>query len=108
MLHAFHSLRAEIIQSAEHDGFGWTNLCTSRNKSAFLSIVTKCALESAAGIGQRFRPAIDYAEGAGDNAIAAAVANIILHEHRTDFGAYNCAGRTRFEATGFLAMLANV
>ena len=108
LMHTLRCARAQIIEPPEHDRFSWTNFRTRRRKTAFLSVVAEGAFECASGVGQRFRTTIDYPERTRDNAIAAAVANIILHEHRTDFGAYNCAGRTRFEATGFLAMLANI
>src|SRR6266446_61056 len=62
LLHALRCTRAQIIESAEHDRFGWTNLCAGRNESALLPIVTKCALECAACVWQRRRPAIDQAK----------------------------------------------
>ena len=73
-----------------------------------MSIVTKGALERAAGIVKWLRPAIDHAEWTRHNAIAAAVADIVLHQHRTNFSAHDRSGRTRLKATGFLAMLADV
>ena len=83
-------------------------LSRRRGQSAFLPVIAKGALECAASVGQRLRPAIDHTKRARDNAISAAIANVVLHEHRTDFGAHNRAGGTRFEATGFLAMFANI
>ena len=73
-----------------------------------MPVVTESALECAAGIGQRFWPAIDDPKRAGDNAVSAAVANIVLNKYRTDFRSYDRAGRAGFEATRFLAMLANI
>ena len=73
-----------------------------------MPIVTECALKRAARIGERFRSAIDHAEWTGDDAIAAPVTNIILYENRTDFRSHDGAGWTRLEATGFLAVLANI
>src|SRR2546423_240486 len=85
LLHTLCCARAQIIQSAKYDRFGWTNLCAGRNESALLSIITKCALESAACVRQRRRSTIDHAERARHHAIAAAIADIVLHENRADF-----------------------
>ena len=100
--------RAKIIKPSEDDRFGWANLRASRNESALLAVVTKRAFEGSAGIGQRLRPAIDHAEWTGDDAIAAAVTDIVLHENGADFGAHDRTGRARFETTGLFAMLADV
>src|SRR6266511_3293200 len=102
------ALRAKVIKPAKHDRFSWTNFRTRGHESAFLSVVTKRALESAAGVGQRLWPAIDHAERTRDDAITTAVANIILHKNRSRFGANNRSRRTRFETTGFFAVLANI
>src|SRR5215475_11871644 len=107
----FHALRcvcSQIIEPPEHDRFGWTNFCACGNESAFLSIVTERTFESAAGIRQGSRPAIDYPERTRDNAIAASITDIILHENGTGFSANNRACGTRFQATGFFTMLANI
>src|SRR6266576_1513601 len=84
LLHTLCRTRAQIIEPPEDDRFGWTNLRACRNESTFLSVVAKRALESAPGAGQRFRPTINYAERAGDNAISAAIANIVLDQHGTN------------------------
>ena len=73
-----------------------------------MPIVTKSALERAARARQRLGPAIDHAKGTRDDAITAAVADVILYEDGTDFGANDRTGRAGFEAAGFFAMLANV
>ena len=99
---------AEIVESAKDDRLGWTNLCASWNESALLSIVTKCALKCAACVWQRQRTAIDHTERARHDAIAAAVANIILHENGANFCAYDRSGWTRFKTACFLAVLANI
>ena len=57
---------------------------------------------------KRFGAAIDYSERARHNAIAAAVANIVLHEHRPNFRPHNRSSRTGLETTGFLTMFANI
>jgi hypothetical protein len=73
-----------------------------------LAIVTEGAFESAAGIGQRLRPAINHAKGTGNNTVTAAVADIVLDEHGADLGADDRTGRAGLETAGFFAMLADV
>src|ERR1700682_1898779 len=108
LLHPFRSARAQIVEPAEHDRFGRANFGGSRNESAFLSIVTKRAFECATGIGQWLRPAIDYAKWAGDDAVTATVANIVLDEDRSYFRPHDRPSRARFETTRFITMFANV
>ena len=99
---------AQIVEPAEDDRFGRANFRARRHESALLPVVTKGALECAARIGQRLRAAIDHAERTGNDAITAAVANIVLHEDGADFRAHDRSGRTGFETAGFFAMFANV
>jgi hypothetical protein len=80
LLNTLPTLRAKVIEPTKHNRFSRANLRASRHQPAFLAIVTKRALERAAGVGQWLWPAIDHAEGATDNAIAAAVANVVLHK----------------------------
>ena len=108
MFHALLRVRAQIIKPAKNDRLGGTHFCAGRDESAFLSIITKSALKCAACIGKRLGPAIDHPERAGDDAIPTAIADVILHENRTDFRAHDRACWTRFEAAGFFAMLANI
>jgi hypothetical protein len=54
------------------------------------------------------RSAIDYTKRARDHAIAAPVANIVLHEDGADFRPHDRSGWTRFKTTRFLAMFANI
>src|SRR6266581_8714724 len=106
-----HPLRracAQIIEPPEHDRFSRTNLGARRCEAALLSVVAEGAFECAAGVGQRLWAPVNHAKRARDDAIAAAVANIILHEHRADFGANDRSGGTRFETASFFAMLANI
>ena len=108
LLDALCCAGAQIIKSTKDNRFGWANFCACGYEPALLAIITKRAFECAAGIREWLRTTIDHAERTRNDAITAAVANIVLHQHGTDFGAHNCAGRTRFEATGFFAMLADV
>ena len=108
LLHTLCSARAQIIEPTEHDRFSRTNFGARRGEATLLAIITKRAFECAAGIGQRLWAPINHAERARDDAIAAAVANVVLHEHCADFSANDCACGTSFEATGFLAVLADI
>jgi hypothetical protein len=54
------------------------------------------------------RAPVNHAKRARDTAIAATVANVVLYKHRANFGANDRSGGTRFEATSFFAMLANI
>jgi len=85
-----------------------TNLGARRCEAALLSVVAEGAFECAGGVGQRLWAPVNHAKGHETNAIAAAVANIILHEHRADFGANDRSGGTRFGTASFFAMLANI
>ena len=104
LLDALCCADAQIIKSTKDNRFGWANFRARGNQSAFLSIVAERAFKSSASVGQRLRPPIDYAERARDNTISAAVANIVLHENRTDFSADDGAGWTCLEAAGFFAV----
>src|SRR5882724_1698292 len=108
LLHTLYRPRAQIIEPPEHDRFSWTNFCTRRRKATLLSIVTKGAFECTAGVRQRLWAPVNHAKGARDNAIPAAVANVVLHQHRSDFGPNNCARGTCFKTTGLLAVLAHI
>ena len=107
LLDALCCAGAQIIKSTKDNRFGWANFRACGYEPALLAIITKRALERAAGVRQWLRTTINYAERTRNDAITAAIANIVLHQHGTDFGAHNRAGRTRFEATGFFAMLAD-
>ena len=108
LLHASRCTRAQIVEPAKDDRFGRANFRAGRDEPALLSVVTKSAFKCAAGIGQRLRPAIDHAKRTRHDAIAAAIADIVLHENGAGFGPDNRAGRTGFETAGFFAMFANI
>jgi hypothetical protein len=46
-----------------------------------LSVIAEGAFECAAGVGQWFWAPVNHAKRARDDAIPAAVANVVLHEH---------------------------
>jgi len=51
---------------------------------------------------------VDHSEGTRNHAIAAAIADIVLDVHRFKFSPNDCARGTRFQASGVLAMLADI
>ena len=108
LVHTLRRARAQIIEPPEHDRFSRTNFRARGCKAALLSVVAEGAFECAAGIGQRLWAPVDHAERARNNAISAAVANVVLHEHRADFGANDRACGTCFKTTSFLAVFANI
>ena len=82
LLHTLRRARAQIIEPPEHDRLSRTNFGTRRCETALLSVVAEGAFECAAGIGQRLWAPVNHAKWARDDAIPAAVANVVLHEHR--------------------------
>ena len=112
VLHAFvmqifkslFSLRLEFIQLAEHDGFRGTRLGAGRFQACFLAIGAEGALEGAAIVGI----ALNHSKGAGDDAVAASVANVGLQVDGAEFGAHERAGWASLHATGNFAVLADV
>ena len=89
LVHTLRRACAQIIEPPEHDRFSRTNFGARRCEAALLPVVAEGAFECAAGIGQRLWPPIDHPKWAGDNAISAAVANVILNKYRTDFRSYD-------------------
>ena len=51
---------------------------------------------------------IHYSEGAGDHAIATAIADIRLHKHRADLGADDRPSGTCLEASRIAAVLTDI
>src|SRR6516162_2495592 len=108
LMHTLRRARTQVIEPPKHDRFSRTNFGARWCEAALLSVVAEGAFECAAGVGQRFWAPVNHAKRARHDAISAAVANIILHKHRTDFGANDRSGGTCFEATSFLAVFANI
>ena len=79
-------------------------LAQAGSRPSFLAVGTERALEGAPVLWI----ALNHAKGAGDHAIAAAVADIGLHEDATEFGAHERAGGARFQATRDLAVFADI
>src|SRR5439155_24391592 len=89
---------------AEEDRAGRTRLRARRLQPRLLPVVAEGALEGATIGG----PPVDDAERTGDDAVAAAVADVGLDVDAAEFGAHDGAGRTRLQAAGVLAVLADV
>ena len=107
-LDPLRSAPTKIVQSAEDNGFRRADFCAGRREPALLAVITKGAFERAAGVGKWCGPAIDHAKGTGDNAITAAIADVVLHEDGADFSTDDRAGRTGLEAAGILTVFANI
>src|SRR6476660_9723396 len=108
MLDALICTGAQIVQSAKNDRFSRANFCTRRHEPTLLSIVTESAFERAASVRQRRRPAINHPKGTRHYAVAAAIADIVLHEHGPDFSAHDRSSRTCFKASRLPAMFADI
>ena len=108
LMHTFRRTRPQIIEPPKNDRFSWTNFGARGWKAALLAIVAERAFEGAAGVGQRLRAPVNHAKWTRDDAIPASVANVILNEHRADFGPNDRSGWAGFETTSFFAVLANI
>ena len=89
LMHTLRRARTQIIESPEHDRFSWANFRARRCEATLLTVITEGAFECAACIAQRLWPAIDHSKRARNNAVSAAVANIVLNKYRTDFRPYD-------------------
>src|SRR5437868_2631804 len=103
----FHALAGPLFQFFDFAKFNrvcGASLCARRLESVFLPVVAQGALPRSS----IFMIAVNDAEGTARNAVAAAVANVLLHVHRAKLGAHDGAGWTVLEAPGASTMLANV
>src|SRR5262249_18166501 len=94
----------EVFYFAELDGLGRAGLCTSWLKPYFLSVMTERAFESTTV----FRITLYYTERTRRHAVSAAVANIRLDEHSTEFSAHNGTGGAGFQAACIFAVFADI
>src|SRR5207248_9041791 len=90
---------AQIIEASEDNRFGWTNCCTRRHEATLLAIITKSAFESATGSRQRRPPAIYHTKRTRHYAIAAAIADNVLHTHGPNFSAHARSSTTGLKAS---------
>src|SRR5579864_7223198 len=95
---------AEFVEVAKLDRLGRSRLRARGRLTGLLAVVAERALERPAVI----RPSVDNAERARDDAVAAAIADVGLHEHAAELGPDDGAGRAGFETPGMLAVLADV
>src|SRR5438105_6978850 len=96
--------RAHLIEIAEEDRLGRTRLRARRHQAVLLTVVAERAFERAA-VNRIF---VDDAERAGNNAVAAPVADVGLDVHAPKLCPHDRSGRACLEATGDLALLADV
>src|SRR5262245_44287532 len=94
----------ELPDLAEHDRFGRACCRAGRLQPCLLAVVAERALERPPVV----RPAIDTAERAGDDAVAAAVAHVRLDENAAEFGTDDRSRGAGLEAPRVLAVLAHV
>src|SRR5581483_4568864 len=96
--------RPQLLERTELDRLGRARLRARRRHALGESVVAERALP---------RPAvalalIDDAVGAGGDAIAAAVADVLLHDDGAELGAEQRSGRAHVEAGGVGAVLAHI
>src|SRR5205823_813730 len=94
----------QLRQRPELDRLGRTGFGTGRLHAALQAVVAHGALVRRAG---RLVHA-DHAVRAGRDAVAAAVADVLLDEDRVELGADDGAGRANLHAARVLAVLADV
>src|SRR5205807_4789326 len=94
----------ELVERSEGDRPGGARTDARRLLVDLEAVVAERALVGAVvdvGAG-------DHPERAGADAVAAAVADVVLHEHGAELGAHDGAGRADVHAAGVLAVLADV
>src|SRR5439155_25553539 len=97
-------LLLELRQRPELDRLGRARFRASRLESTPQAVVAQRALVS----GARLSVHADYAVRTRRDAVAAAVAHVLLDEDGVELGADDGAGRTDLHAAGLLAVLADV
>jgi hypothetical protein len=97
-------LLTKIVETPKLYRFCGTGLGTGRHQSDFLTVGTEGTFEGASVV----LIFLDDAEGTGDHAIGAAVADIRLKIDSAKFGSYERASGARFETAGNLAVLADI
>ena len=95
---------AQLVERPELDRLGGAGLGAGRLLALLEAVVAQGALEDPAIV----LALVDDAVGAGGDAVAAAVADVGLHDDRTELGAEQCTGRAHVKARGVRAVLAHV
>src|SRR5204862_836088 len=96
----------QLIERAELDRVGGAGLRARRLHPVLQPVVAERALVHAAVSAELSLS--DEAEGTGGNAVAAAVADVVLDDDGAEFGAENRPRRADVEAAGVGAVLADV
>src|SRR6202012_1406958 len=91
---------AQLLQFAELDRLGGARLRAGRLLAHAEPDVAEGALEHASAPG----PLLEHPVGAGGDAVAAAVADIGLHDHGPELGAEDRPGRAHVQAGGVRAV----
>src|SRR5262245_35976057 len=97
-------LPLHLLDRAEADRLRGTRLRAGRHQVELQPVVAECALE---GTSVAFA-AVDHPEGAGGDAVAAAVAHVRLDHDRAELGAEDGACWADLQAGGIRTMLADV
>ena len=95
---------AQLVELAELDRVGWASLRAGR----FLVILEAVVAERALPHAPVLLALVEDAEGARGNAVAAAVADVLLHDHGPELGAKQRAGGAYLQAGRIGAVLAHV
>ena len=85
----------EFLYFSKLNRVGGTGLGTCRLQAILHTVITERAF---AGRVRLLLVTRNDSEWAGDDTVAAAIADILLHVHRVKFGANNCAGWASFMA----------
>src|SRR5690606_16723776 len=94
----------QLLQRAELDGLGGAGLGAGRFHAGAEPVVAQGALPGASVLG----PPLDDPVRAGGHAVAAAVADVLLHDDGAELGTEQRARRAHVEAGGVGAVLAHV
>src|SRR5881275_1630656 len=95
----------EFLYFSKLNRVGGTGLGTCRLQAILHTVITERAF---AGRVRLLLVTRNDSEWAGDDTVAAAIANILLHVHRVKFGANNCAGWASFMAGCMRTMFAYI
>src|ERR1700742_379222 len=104
LFHTLFCVFAQLTYLAELDGLGRTTLSACGNEAILLAVITQCALVGATIL----FVAADHSEWAANNAICAAVADVLLHVDIAELVVDERAGRTDLHARCMLAVFANI